>query len=1234
VLTGARSSSGGAGGGSGPGFEARIVAWLASHLLARESLLATWQVSAAKIERVGSQTGFAVDDVGATTDRGGFVLVQAKRGLRLSHTSTSALADALDQVVRQFLEGIPDGTGSSRRVERGRDLLVICTDRAGSSRVKRDLAAVVARLATDPPENPIDKVARNSGEREALTVLRSHVDAAFKRQCDGAPANDHQVREIAKVLHIAELALNAGESDRNQAEAHLRGLLDDPDWVGGAWNDLSVSGQSLLEHQQWADRAALKHALASAGHPIGVDPLYRNDVARLRAVTAAALDTASEELVIAAPDARISVRREVAGVIGASDGNFALIGEAGSGKSVIAMGFASERRAAGEDVVFLQAESLAASLAQTTAELDLDHTIDGVLQGWGGGSVATLVVDGIDATRGSAAVDWLPKLARDLRNTRWRIVGTVRSFDLCHSSAWQQMFPGDPIDPTHAAPAFPSVRHLLVGDLSDMEMQQVTDQSAILATLIDKSEPRLHELLHNPFNLRLAAQLVGEDLEDVAAVRTRQDLLHLYWRRRVEDSMDHLARRRALHEICESMLARRRARITDPTTVVDSSILDAVSALLHDDVLREDVQSRRATTAPVIFGHPVLFDFAVAVMCFDDEDHLHLATRLDADPDLAITVRPSLDMHLADLWEDDASRARYWELVEKLSRPGTGHPIAAIAAACTALRERPTYAELARLEALAVQPANSAGPRMAVAYLAGALKADDVSIADRVAGAPALAELAATFAASAAGSADLGLADLARVLLLRLDRCFPLRPDSLCAMARASATADVMRTALAQPDDHKHEQLALRVGKALTRAAAVDPSAVSAVFDETISAATLAAWGGNVLAQQVNALADLASSDAELARRLALAPWTLAGVSDEATRSDTSQLIALTSNRQQELEMARYGTAQAFPAFLRASPEPAVRFFLEVVAIHGTPHDVPRADAAKPHVYWSENLQFAGGHESLNEMAHALVTYLQQQAASDDTQENAAAILDILRDEVSHDQVWRYLLDAGSVSPTGLGQILLPLLIGGELLGHSFTHTSAARLVAALSPLLGTEEHAALERAIHATKSPVNDDEEVNRTLVDALLGQLDPGHVQLAGSRTRLAELEQKGGAPAPPEQPPTINAWEGPMPVPDPSGDPNSPFRIALDQVRTGVTASNTGSTDDRAAARTRLQASVPALVSLLEGPDGPISQDDINAAVAWLLPAAEKLAAEEAVLPGTELGNIILGLFSSAS
>jgi hypothetical protein len=1189
---------------------------------------------------LGGQTGQAVDDVGAVTSRRGYVFLQAKHRLVLSQSTTSDLADAVDQVVRQYFEGAPgDATGARRPLEPGRDALVICTDAVGSVPVKRHLANVVSRVATHPAELPLEQAAKNDPERSALKTLVAHLESAFARQLDGARPTEHQIREVCRVLIVIALDVDESGADRGVAELRLQGVLDEPDGARGAWNDLVALGQSLAEQQRWAERTEIQNALAAGGHPAGIDPPFKVDVARLREITAAVLDSSSQELTITAPDGDVSIRREVANLVWGAEGNFALIGDAGAGKSVLAVGFASERVAAGDDVVLLEAESLAGSLGAATAELDLEHNLDRVLQGWSGARPGTLVLDGIDATRGSASVDWLPRLAQTLKGTRWRVVGTIRTFDLRYGQGWQETFSGSAVDSDHADPSFSEIRHVLVGDLTDGELQQVKEQSARLAEFLEGADARLLELLRNPFNLRLAAQLIDDDsgVSDVASVRTRQDLLHLYWARRVGNMPDRLARRRVLRELCESMVERRRARVADPSAVVDAAVLGTVDVLLHDGVLREDVQGRRVSASPIVFGHPVLFDFAVAVTCLDGEDALNLAHRLDDDADLAITVRPSLDMHFADRWEADASRSTFWDLAIELSDPVHGHPIAAIAGACASLREHPTYAEFARVEERALPANDSGGARMCIAHLAGALEAAEVLPADRLASAPALAGLAASLAARAAETADLGLADLARVLLLRLDRCYPLVPGAESAVVRARATADVMRCALANSSGASSETIALRVGDPLTKAAVIDPDSVGPVIDQVIAPEVMQVWGGGVVSRLVLSLGNLAGVAPELAERLALSAWTFDEEREDATPIGNSNILAMSSTRRQELEMARYGSAQSFPAFLNATPRIALRFLLKIVELRGPTVEAQRTTGGLPRVYRSESLEFAPGYDALNEMARALVSYLVRALATGDEAALARtdALIETLVNELTHHQVWTYLLEAGAASPAIVGRRVAALLTDGDLLGHYMTHPATTRLVAAVSPLLAPVEHAALEQAIHATRDPLQASDDAAQSRRDALLGQLDRSQVQREESRTRLKELDATGGPPPAPPDPFGFVSWSEFAQGAESADDGVSePLRAALDGLRNDLAGSISGSTDDQRAAREGLRDSVPALFSMLTGSGAPPNPSAIAAAAGYLVNGAERLASDPTVLPGSELGELILGLFAAAA
>ena len=69
-----------------------------------------------------------------------------KASLRLEKRSDKPLAQAIDQVVAQYLQGV-DG----RPVSPGRDLLAIVMDTAASNPVRDHLRTAVSRTATQPP---------------------------------------------------------------------------------------------------------------------------------------------------------------------------------------------------------------------------------------------------------------------------------------------------------------------------------------------------------------------------------------------------------------------------------------------------------------------------------------------------------------------------------------------------------------------------------------------------------------------------------------------------------------------------------------------------------------------------------------------------------------------------------------------------------------------------------------------------------------------------------------------------------------------------------------------------------------------------------------------------------------------------------------------------------------------------------------------------------------------------
>ena len=87
------------------------------------------------------------------------------------------------------------------------------------------------------------------------------------------------------------------------------------------------------------------------------------------------------------------------------------------------------------------------------------------------------------------------------------------------------------------------------------------------------------------------------------------------------------------------------------------------------------------------------------------------------------------------------------------------------------------------------------------------------------------------------------------------------------------------------------------------------------------------------------------------------------------------------------------------------------------------------------------------------------------------------------------------------------------------------------------------------------------------------------------------------------------------------------------AMERLEADVSGTMSGATDDQGLARQRLHVSLPELYWLLKKSDRVIDQAVLDEAFAFLLSAAQSLASDPEVLPGTELGELILELFTAA-
>lgn len=901
----ARASAGGARTSGGAGNQARVAAWLGSLIIADQP--APWLPGDARVIALGGETGLAVDDVGALTDRDGLLAIQAKGRLQLSTQRTSAFRGAVDQVVRQFIDGVPAGD-RTRPVDEQRDRLVIAGDGRSSQPIK-ELAAVTERLRTLPSALPLSSVATNADQRRALATLLSHVRDSWT-MASSTPPSDEEIRDLVRVLAVVVLDVEDGGTDRATVDAHLRGALLDPQKDAVAWRGLTGLGQAIAERRAWRRRSDIAAELDAIGAAVGPGRRHTADVRTLRRVSEANLESLAEHSRLPLGDV-VSCHRPAVDDLAGVEGSFVIVGDPGCGKSGVLYELAS-RLATVEDTLVLTVEGLPDSAGAARVELGMDADVLETLKEWTGAGRANLILDGLDAARGEGTT-WLARLCEALSGTRWRVIATIRRFDLRHNLAWQKVFRANDDTPVagNLAPELSDIRHYLLGDFPDSDLSQLAAASPAVSRLLDGVSARMLDLVRNPFNLRLAVELMeaGTTVASLAEIRDQLHLLQRYWQLRVTDARDGSSRVRALSAITAEMLSSRRLRVD--ASIVPDAVLRAADDLLRDGVLHEAASPLLARGAAVlVFSHHILFDFAAAALVFTSAGESRLAALLDEDPNLAVIARPSIDFHLVDLWHAERDRLAFSALVRELA--SRDHAVAGVGAARVAAEHVRDPGDVRWLvEELREDPQLVT---TFVGWVCGVLDAADPELAAGICDAlPVWADLTTHLADALERHFMPAMAQALFRLLFQIDKIDPLTAASQGSAARASSAARMFVLCLSEPVERAW--LAARAAQLLPHAIAVDGTHAGTLLRPTTDDEVMHAFGTEVMRQLVEGIDLVAAGDADAAAAVLSAVWRWQEDRDETTHISQG-VLNLTSTRRQDVDHVKWLSGEKFPSFI------------------------------------------------------------------------------------------------------------------------------------------------------------------------------------------------------------------------------------------------------------------------------------------------------------------------------
>ncbi|GAB2992163.1 ATPase AAA [Saccharothrix stipae] len=247
------ASAGGSRAAGGMRFQAEVFAWWAALAMSGESPGFDLD-PASRVQAVGCETGLPVDDVGVALHDGGFILLQAKRGMTRLDAGSSDLSKAVDQLIDAFRGGLRTRV-EVRGVDLARDRLVIATD-ATSSGAFDDLATVLARLRGHPDTLPLEGAASTARQITAWTRFHSIVEQRWTGASGSAPTQE-ELRRFYRVLEVQRLDFTP---DNGMHRRQTANLLERAGATDGPLDRLISLGLKLAHERSWR----LVHQLRAA----------------------------------------------------------------------------------------------------------------------------------------------------------------------------------------------------------------------------------------------------------------------------------------------------------------------------------------------------------------------------------------------------------------------------------------------------------------------------------------------------------------------------------------------------------------------------------------------------------------------------------------------------------------------------------------------------------------------------------------------------------------------------------------------------------------------------------------------------------------------------------------------------------------------------------------------------------------------------------------------------------
>ncbi|MBL8190653.1 MAG: hypothetical protein JNK38_21720 [Acidobacteria bacterium] len=1146
------SNSGGAAAHAGIGYQDRVAAWMCVQILAEQEASPLWGWPAdSTLEFIRCETEQPVDDAMVGTSHRGLAFINAKHSVIASRSEDSDFASALSQFVRQFLASTNQSKGSrpwERPLDTKLDRFVLATSSESSAPVKDDLPVVLDRIRSLLSWQGLDDAAKTQPEREVLAKVKSHLQR-FWHTHSGTRPTEQEIIKLLCLIRIQVLDVHAEGSQEREAKAILRtSVLQNPEQADTAWNTLIQTCALWASQRNGGAREDLQQVLLQAGIVLNAPRSYREDIERLKDHSQRTFTLLRPLSLIEMNGKEIKIRRPVSQALceAAEQHSIVVVGEPGAGKSGVLHDLVEQLKET-RDVVFLAVDRQDAhGLKGLRHELGLDHDVCKVLQNWQGTQPGFLVIDALDAARSPATAQTFYDLMALMQTEapRWRVIASIRQYDLRHNTNLRPLFKGQPPSQFRSG-EFLSLCHLNVRELGPEEWLQITSQSPELSRLFVAADAKLQELLLVPFNVKLMADLLGRGIavERLTPIRTQIELLDLYWKERVAQPLSEKDAReillsRAVNEMVSgrSLRVSRRQVATAPT---DSPVLK--------DILSANILSEwqphfggMVNQSVLTFAHHVLFDYAVARLLL--RNIIQPVRLLEDDPELIIAIRPSLVMHFEHVRSQDLSQ--FWELVFSFTGSQTIPEIGKLIGPSVAMESATEIGDFSLLiQALtSTDLSRRECAEKAFRHVTGALTVKAVSAPQSIVGDAALnwGELLNLCTAEPRATTVYSSRPVLHLLCDNPERLTETQRQFAGTVARR-----LLDYALTQPN--RDTGLVTSGLETVCRTYESNPEASGAILRRCLERDHILQYGHEELFRLANEVERLVSIDPAVVEEIYRAAFTLMDDSEEKTDMGISRVLAMTSTRRQDFQMARYKLASEYNKFLNQSPIHALRSLIAAIGAYPkdrysywyaeTDDEVSfdfngrqahlKADRSE---VWDDGGGY-GNHEEPLQMLNKFRHYLEQIGNDEAKAVERKQLIDLIVEENHAAAFWRTLLKAATKHPQTLGLEIrslcwtLPILTGDD------TSQPAGELLKAIFHFLTNEERQQVETTILSI-SELAEEEELKyaERRRNRLLGCLDLEAIVTSEARDILSELRNLDGVP--PNEPrfhPPVVTWGG---------------------------------------------------------------------------------------------------------